>query len=232
MSVSRRSFFSAVAGAIAGAVASRVVAKAPAVKEIAVPTMAGKAPSIVEFARQYDVLTKIEARKLAANVKVPACLLEDSPIDVRSQIAEMIGREMADKVDRGCWEWTKSYPMYTVDVPEWGTKVTVKSLKAAMDSCPKSCRQELVCSAAQMRDLVAASTPKQTVIDELWGHDKASAWGEQRFMGFPVKVVPGHFDGFWLGNPPQVTKINTIYNADGISMGVSLSTNWPVKNSA
>ena len=224
MSVSRRSFFSAVAGAIAGAVASRVVAKAPAVKEIAVPTIAGKAPSVVEFARQYDVLTKIDSRKLTATVKVPSCLLEDSPIDVRSQIAEMMAREMAEKFDREIWESATSTRSYTVDVPEWGTKVTLKSIKETMDKLPKyNPRHEIFIDESFWAGAVTVNEAR--CLDGL--NPKPS-----RYMGYPVHIVPGLKTGLFASEMPSVTVHRTIHGAEGQPIGFCVSTNWPVKNSA
>jgi hypothetical protein len=86
-----------------------------------------------------------------------------------------------------------------------------------MDKLPKYAPQEYVCDRETydllMRDCIR---PIAEAVQPIWG--------------FPVRVVLGRTEGFWLGNPPSVTKIDTVYNAEGISMRVYLSTNWPVKN--
>jgi hypothetical protein len=122
MSVSRRSFFTAVAGAIAGAVASKALAVEPAA---APPPVAARPTNVVEFCRKYltkekiepwqeDILLQVQATKLTASVNVPACMIEDC---------------MAQQVDRECWS--------TFGVRKWDAKIDIKSLKAVMDSLPK-----------------------------------------------------------------------------------------------
>jgi hypothetical protein len=134
MTISRRSFFTAVAGAIAGAVASKALAVEPA------PPVDRKALTFAEFCRQYlpeqkiapwqeDILPKIQAARLTAKVKIPACLLEDSMIDFRDRYAAEFARNCADRFDRECWA--------TFTVPESHTKLDIGSLKAVMDSLPK-----------------------------------------------------------------------------------------------
>lgn len=111
MSISRRSFFSAVAGAIAGAVASKTLAAPSETPKVAAPP---RPMGIVEFCRQYlpqhkiepwqeDALVRIEAAKLSANVQVPACLIEDSMVDWSGHVYRKFAREMAEQIDRDCW---------------------------------------------------------------------------------------------------------------------------------
>jgi hypothetical protein len=120
MPLPRRQFLASVAAAIAAATGVNGAAKAvlpapaePLAEAVAVPPMARKTTSIAEFARHYmgadikpwqeDVLTEIKTRKLTANVMVPACLLEDSPIDIRGQVSKMISESFAETFDFECW---------------------------------------------------------------------------------------------------------------------------------
>jgi hypothetical protein len=134
MTISRRSFFTAVAGAIAGAVASKALAVAPAAP------MDRKASTFAEFCRQYlpeqkiapwqeDILPKFQAARLTVRGKIPACFFEGSMVDCQDRYAAEFARNCAERFDRECWA--------TFTVPESHTKLNIESLKAVMDSLPK-----------------------------------------------------------------------------------------------
>jgi hypothetical protein len=183
MSVSRRSFFTAVAGAIAGAVASKALAVEPASPVMAAPPMDCKALTFAEFCRQYlpeqkiapwqeDILPKMQAARLTAKVKIPAGFLEDSMIDFRERLDEEFGRDLAERVDRECWA--------TFTVPESHTKLNIESLKAVMDSLPK-----------YNRGFIAINDVRAFAGLNPLPADRCSP-----AMGFPVRVITG-IEGFW-----------------------------------
>ena len=124
MSVSRRSFFSAVAGAIAGAVASKALAVETA------DTLTKERFELVkeQFCKAHERYVLVDTKTFSANVKVPACLLEDSPHHWSSHVYRKFATECANQVDRECWGPVGA---------EWGKKIGLQSLKAAMDSAPK-----------------------------------------------------------------------------------------------
>lgn len=170
MTISRRSFFSAVAGAIAGAVASKALAAPSETAKIVAPPT-----NIVEFCRRYLTKEKIEPVLLqAANCtvksKIPDCLLEDSPHDWSSHVYRKFATECANQVDRECWG----------PGGEWVKKIDIPSLKAAMDKMPKY------------------NDGLMTINDfrALEGLGPLPAVDTARFFGYPVHVTPG-LEGCW-----------------------------------
>jgi hypothetical protein len=150
---------------------------------MAAPPMAGKALTFAEFCRQYlpeqkiapwqeDILPKIQAARLTAKVKIPACLLEDSMIDFRDRLSADFGRDLAERVDRECWA--------TFTVPESHTKLNIESLKAVMDSLPK-----------YNRGFIAIND-----VRAFEGLNPIPSDSHNSIVGFPVRVIPG-IEGFW-----------------------------------
>lgn len=180
MTISRRSFARSILAAVAGATVLRQAVAAPVKEQIA--EAFGVPEGIVEFCRQYlpqqkiepwqeDVLVRIEAAKLSANVKVPACLIEDSMVDFQGQMAAEFGRDLAERVDRECWEAVGD---------EWGRTIDLKSLKAAMDSAPKPSYGFITINDAR----------------SLEGLSPLPDDGTARLFGYPVHVTPG-LEGCW-----------------------------------
>ena len=107
MSVSRRSFFSAIAGAIAGVVASKAMAAEPP------DALTKERFELVkeQFGKAHERYVRIDTKTFSANVKVPACLLEDSPYDWSSLVHRKFATECANQVDRECWGPVSFHPI-------------------------------------------------------------------------------------------------------------------------
>ena len=187
MSVSRRSFFSAIAGAIAGAVASKAMAAPSETAKIVAPPT-----NIVEFCRRYltkekiepwqeDILLQVQAANCTVKSKILDCLLADCPHDWSSHVYRKFATECANQVDRECWAAVGA---------EWGKTFDIKSLKAAMDSAPKPIRGFITIN--DVRSLEGLGT----LPDD----------GTARLFGYPVHVTPGlGVEGYWrLSSIPMI----------------------------
>lgn len=172
MRVSRRSFFSAIAGAIAGAVASRALAVEPP------DALTKERFELVkeQFGKAHERYVRVDTKTFSAKVKIPACLLEDSPHDWSSHVYHKFATECAGRVDRECWGPVGA---------EWGKKIDLPSLKAAMDSAPKPSHGFIT-----INDVRA-----------LEGLNPLPDGGTARLFGYPVHVTPG-LEGCWLSSRP------------------------------
>jgi len=178
MSVSRRSFFSAVAGAIAGAVASKALA-APSAPIVA-PPMAGKSTNVVEFCRRYLTKEKIEPWQEDILLQAANCTVKpkipDCPYDWSSYVYRKFATECATQVDRECW---------------LSVGIDTKSFRAALDSLPK------------YNDVFMTIND----VRALEGLRPIPADDTERLFGYPVHVTPGHgLEGCWrLSSIPMMT---------------------------